>query len=112
MSQEDITGILLMPAVMREAWKNPDYIKDIEACMETCKAYSAEIDSFANSTAERTKEFYDKFRITLNTYCLIFQKDYPLLKYLTNKQIDNALEKIREARKEHAAQAEKTHAHH
>ncbi|MBW3002461.1 hypothetical protein KY338_04875 [Candidatus Woesearchaeota archaeon] len=95
---EDISGIIMMPAVMREAWREPDTIEDAEACLETCTAYSAELERFAYSEAERDKEFYESFRSMLNRYYMIFQKDYALVEFIKNEQIDYALAQVKKAR--------------
>ncbi len=100
MSSEDIAAIVMVPAVMREAFRDPAGIEDMEACLKTCTAYSAEVDRFAFSKEERTRDFYERFRGLLSKYTLVFQDDYALIEFLTDAQIDYALEKIREAKGE------------
>jgi len=95
----DISGIIMMPAVMREIWRNPSIVKDAEACLKTCAAYSAELERFAYSTAERNREFYETFRNFLSKHSPIFQEDYSLVEFITNEQIDYALAQVKEARK-------------
>jgi hypothetical protein len=97
---KDISGIILMPAVMREIWRNPSIVEDDEACLETCTAYGAALERFAYSEEKRDREFYEQFRNMISRYSLIFQKDYSLVEFITNEQIDYALAQVKEARQE------------
>ena len=99
-SSEDIAAIVLMPAVIREAFKNPDVIEDVEACLKTCESYTSEIDRFALSNENRGPEFYASFREVVSRYSPIFQDDYPILEFITDAQIDTALEQVKKARDE------------
>ena len=107
MNNEDITAIILMPAVIREVWRNPASAEeeDIEACLEVCAVYHQQLDSFAFND-KRPNSFYEDFRKMLSRFSPIFQKDYPLVEFITNKQVDYALEKIKEARAEYAQEYE------
>lgn len=96
---KDISGIIMMPAVMREIWRDPSIVEDNEACLETCTAYSSKLEQFAYSDAEKDREFYENFRNFLSKHSLIFQKDYALIEFLTDEQINYALAQVREARK-------------
>ena len=101
-SSEDIAAIVLMPAVIREAFKNPDVIEDVEACLKTCESYTSEIDRFALSNENRGPEFYASFREVIIRYCSVFHTEYPIVKDITDAQIDTVLEKVKEARDEHS----------
>jgi len=103
--EKDITGIILMPAVMREIWKHPETIEDSEAFLEVCTAYKKELDQFTY-IKERTKDFYTNFKDMLSRYSMIFQKDYALIEFLEHEQIDYALERVKEAREAYDASTE------
>ena len=104
MSKEDIAAIVMMPAVLREIWKNPDSVEDVEAALKTCESYTEDLDKFALDPQERDDAFYDRFRKLLNTYVLIFQRDYEQLEFASNDELAYALEQVKEARTEHADQ--------
>jgi len=97
-SEENIACIVMMPAVMREAWREPDKVEDAEAFLRTCTAYSSELERFAYSEEKREQEFYERFRNFLSRYSPIFQKDYALIEFITDEQIEYALEQVKEAR--------------
>lgn len=105
--EKDLTGIILMPAVMREIWKHPETVNDAEAALEVCAAYKTELDRFA-FTEERDDKFYENFKDMISRYSPIFQKDYAFVEFLKNEQIDYVLERVREEREAYAAAAEKT----
>lgn len=105
MDIENITTIVLMPAVMREIWKHPETIEDSEAFLEVCTAYKTDLDKYVFAQ-ERNNGFYESFKDMLSRYSLIFQKDYPMIESLDNKQIDQVLEKVRKARETYTAAAE------
>jgi hypothetical protein len=106
LSKEDLAAIVLMPAVMREIWKDPEKAEDIEASLETCAAYKKQLDGFAMDETEKTPEFYERFRTMLSRFSLIFQKDYALVEFIDNEQIDYALEQVRTAREAYALEQE------
>ena len=99
-SSEDIAAMVMMPLVIRESFRNPDGVEDMEACLNTCASYSAEIDRFALSNENRGPEFYASFREVVSRYSPIFQDDYPILEFITDAQIDTALEQVKKARDE------------
>ncbi|MBD3304383.1 hypothetical protein GF343_04510 [Candidatus Woesearchaeota archaeon] len=98
MSYENIACIVMMPAVMREIWRDPSIVEDNEACIKTCASYSAELERFAYSEEKRRPEFYESFRNFLNKYSPIFQEDCSLIEFITDEQIDFAIRRIREER--------------
>ena len=105
--EKDLTGIILMPAVMREIWKHPETIEDSEAFLEVCTAYKTDLDKYAFAQ-ERNNGFYESFKDMLSRYSMIFQKDYALVEFLENDQIDKVLGRIREERMAYEAlEAEK-----
>jgi len=104
LSKEDIAAIVMMPAVLREIWKNPDEFEDAEAVIKTCESYTEDLDKFALDPRERDTAFYERFRTMLNTYVLLFQRDYERLEFITDSEINYALEQVKEARTEHADQ--------
>ena len=99
-SSEDIAAMVMMPLVIRESFRNPDGVEDMEACLNTCASYSAEIDRFALSNENRGPEFYASFREVIIRYCSVFHTEYPIVKDITDAQIDTVLEKVKEARDE------------
>ena len=101
-SSEDIAAMVMMPLVIRESFRNPDGVEDMEACLNTCASYSAEIDRFALSNENRGPEFYASFREVIIRYCSVFHTEYPIVKDITDAQIDTVLEKVKEARDEHS----------
>ena len=107
MNEEDLTAIVLMPAVMREIWKHPEKAEDAEAFLKVCTAYKRELDQFVFKK-KRAKDFYENFKEMLSRYSPIFQKDYPLIEFLENEEIDYVLKRVREERMAYEAlEAEK-----
>jgi len=100
MNEEDIAATIMMPAVLRAVFRDPAGIEDMDACLKTCESYSSEIDRFALSSEDRGPEFYASFREVLSRYSPIFQEDYASVDFMTDAQIDTALEKVKKAREE------------